>query len=150
MNGDLFPSTEEKVFSCDGNQNLCPWLKATFMSLCLHKKETIHSSWLMYVLHTQSLQSCLTLCDPMDCSSPGSSVHGIVQATILERVAMPSSRGSFPPRSRTHISCISCTGKLFFTTATLGKPGYCTPIFYFTMVTMVWLHFCVFKKCVGF
>ena len=39
---------------------------------------------------------CLTLCDPMDCSPPGSSVHGILQARILEWVAMPSSRGSFP------------------------------------------------------
>ena len=41
-------------------------------------------------------QSCPTLCDPMDCSPPGSSVHGILQARILEHVAMPSSRGSFP------------------------------------------------------
>ena len=37
-------------------------------------------------------QSCLTLCDPMDCSPPGSSVYGILQARILEWVAMPSSR----------------------------------------------------------
>ena len=41
-------------------------------------------------------KSCLTLCDPMDCSLPGSSVHGILQARILEWVAMPSSRGIFP------------------------------------------------------
>ena len=41
-------------------------------------------------------QSCLTLCDPMDCSLPGSSVHAIFQARILEWVAMPSSRGSNP------------------------------------------------------
>ena len=40
------------------------------------------------------LQSCLTLCEPMDCSLPGSSVHGILQARTLEWVAMPSSRGS--------------------------------------------------------
>ena len=39
-------------------------------------------------------QSCPTLCDPVDCSSPGSSVHGILQARILEWVAIPSSRGS--------------------------------------------------------
>ena len=39
-------------------------------------------------------QSCLTLCDSMDCSPPGSSVHGILQARILEWVAMPSTRGS--------------------------------------------------------
>ena len=43
-------------------------------------------------------QSCLTLCNPMDCSALGSSVHGILQARILEWVAMPSSRGSSNPR----------------------------------------------------
>ena len=42
-------------------------------------------------MHAKLLQSCLTLCDPMDCSPPGSSVHGILQARIWERVAMPSS-----------------------------------------------------------
>ena len=41
---------------------------------------------------SKSLQSCLTLCDPMDCSQPGSSVHGISQARILEWVAIPFSR----------------------------------------------------------
>ena len=45
-------------------------------------------------VYAQSLQSCLTLFDPMDCSPPGSSVHGILPARILEWVAMPSSRGS--------------------------------------------------------
>ena len=49
----------------------------------------------LYVgIHVKSLQSCPTLCNPMDCSPPGSSVHGILQARILESVAMPSSRGS--------------------------------------------------------
>ena len=43
-------------------------------------------------VHAKLLQSCLTLCDPMDCSLPGSSVHGILQARVLEGVAMPSSR----------------------------------------------------------
>ena len=43
-------------------------------------------------------QSCLTLCNPMDCSAPGSSVHGILQARILELDAMPSFRGSSRPR----------------------------------------------------
>ena len=50
-------------------------------------------------------QSCPTLCDPMDCSLQGSSVHGIFQARILEWVAMPSSRGSSQPRDWTSISC---------------------------------------------
>ena len=47
-------------------------------------------------IHAQSLQSCWTLCDPMDCSLPGSSVHESLQARILEWVAMPSSRGILP------------------------------------------------------
>ena len=56
-------------------------------------------------------QSCLTACDPLDCSLPGSSVHGIFQARILEWVAMPSSRGPSHPRAQTCISCVSCIGK---------------------------------------
>ena len=49
-------------------------------------------------MHAQSLQLCLTLCDPMDYSSPGSSVHGILQTRILDWVAVPSSRGSSQSR----------------------------------------------------
>ena len=51
-------------------------------------------------------QSCLTLCDPMDCSPPGSSVHGIFQAWILEWVAVSFSRGSSWLRNRIRVSCI--------------------------------------------
>ena len=51
-------------------------------------------------------QSCPTLCDPMNYSPPGSSVHGILQARILERVAIPFSRGSSWPMDRTFISCL--------------------------------------------
>ena len=56
-------------------------------------------------------QSCSTLCNPMDCGPPGSSVHGILLARILEWIAMPSSRGSSQPRDRIHISFISCIGR---------------------------------------
>ena len=66
-------------------------------------------------------QSCLTLCDPMDCSPPGSSIHGIRQARILEWVSMPSSRWSLQPRSQT---CVSCIAGRFFTTEPLVKPPY--------------------------
>ena len=52
-------------------------------------------------------QLCLTLCNPMDCSPPGFSVHGIFQARILELVVTPFSRGSSQPRDRTLISCIA-------------------------------------------
>ena len=50
-------------------------------------------------VHAKSLQSCPTLCDPMDCSPPGSSVHGILQARILEWVTMHSSRRSSQPKT---------------------------------------------------
>ena len=52
-------------------------------------------------------QSCPTLCNLMDCSPPGSSVHGILQARILEWVAFPFSRGSSHPRDQTQVSCIA-------------------------------------------
>ena len=70
----------------------------------------------------QSLQSCPTLCSPMDCSLSGSSVHGIFQARILEWVAMPSSRGSSQPRDWTSVSCVSCVTRGFLTTELPEKP----------------------------
>ena len=53
------------------------------------------------------LLSCVCLCDPMDCSLPGSSVHGIFQARVLEWVAISFSSGSSQPRDRTRVSRIS-------------------------------------------
>ena len=79
-------------------------------------------------MHAKSLQLCLTLCDLMDCSPPGSSVHGISQARILEWVTISSSRGASQPRGWTHISCISCIGSRFFTTEPPGKPINALPI----------------------
>ena len=61
-------------------------------------------------------QSCLTLCNPMDCSLPGSSIHGIFQARILEWVTIPFSRGTSQPRDWTQISCI--VGRFFTVWAT--------------------------------
>ena len=59
----------------------------------------------MEVLVTQTLY--LTLCDPMDFSLPGFSVHGILQARILEQLAIPFSRGSLLPRDQTQVVCIA-------------------------------------------
>ena len=67
-------------------------------------------------------QSCLTLCDPIDCSLPGSSVHGIFQAIVLEWVAISFSRGSAQPRDQTCISPISCIGRWISTTILPGNP----------------------------
>ena len=63
-------------------------------------------------------QSCLTLCNPMDCRPPGSSVHGIFQARILDWAAISFSRGPSWPRNQTHVSC---TAGRFFTTEPPGK-----------------------------
>ena len=72
----------------------------------------------------KSLQLCLTLCDPVDHSPPGSSVHGILQARILEWVAMPSPRGSSQPRDQTHISYVSCIGRgVLYHQHHLGSPA---------------------------
>ena len=56
-------------------------------------------------------QSCLTLCSPVDCSLPGSSVHGLLHTRILEWVAISSFGGSSRPRDLTGISYISCIGR---------------------------------------
>ena len=56
-------------------------------------------------------QPCLTLYDPMGCNPPGNSVHGILQAGILERVAISNSRGSSQPKDQTHVSLVSCIGR---------------------------------------
>jgi len=58
----------------------------------------------------------------MDCSPPGSSVRGILQARLLEWVAMPSSRGPSWPRDQTCASCVSCIAGRFFSTEPLEKP----------------------------
>ena len=71
-------------------------------------------------LHAKSLQSCLTLCDPMDCSTPGSFVHRILQARILEWVAMPSP-GDLPDPGIESTSLMSSAsvGRFFTSSAIL-------------------------------
>ena len=75
-------------------------------------------------MHTKSLQSCLTLCNPLECNPPGSSVHGILQARILEWIAIPSSKGSSQPRDWSQVSCISCLTGRFFTYWATREVGY--------------------------
>ena len=64
-------------------------------------------------------QLCLTLCDPMDCSLPGSSIHGIFQARVLEWVAISFSRGSSQPSNRTWVSTLQAYA---FPSEPPGKP----------------------------
>ena len=70
----------------------------------------------------KSLQSCLSLCSLMDCSPPGSSVHGILQARILEWIAISSSRGSSQPRD-------PALAGGFFTTSTAWEALWCSTEF---------------------
>ena len=84
------------------------------------------------------LQSCPTLCDPMD-----SSAHGILQARILEWVAMPYSRGSSWPRDQTHVSYISCIGRwVLYCEHQLGSPVcFCLRLI---MLVILWCFYQLF------
>ena len=77
---------------------------------------------------------------PKDCSPPGSSVHGILQARTLERVAMPSSRGSSPPRDWTHVSTSCALSGGFFATKPPGKPWVCPLLQTKSVICCVWTH----------
>ena len=91
---------------------------------------------------------CLTPWDPMGCSPPGFSVHVILQARILEWVAIPFSRGFSWPRDQTWVSCIS--GRFFTTWATKEAP--CRKAFNITWTVLRFLtclsllHFCTFAS----
>ena len=69
-------------------------------------------------------QSCLTLCGPMDCSLPGSSVHGVFQARILEQLAISYSRGSSDPGIEPTYLVSPALADGFFTTVPSGKHLY--------------------------
>ena len=69
------------------------------------------------------LCSVVSSFNPIDCSPPGSSVHGILQTRILERVAMPFSGGYSRPSDQTCVSCVSCTVADSLPTESPGNPG---------------------------
>ena len=87
---------------CEGSPRDAGWKR-----LFLTRESGCYWGWLSWV----QAQLCLTLCDPMECNPPGSSVLGIFQARILERLAISFSRGSSPPRDGTRVSRISYIGK---------------------------------------
>ena len=86
-------------------------LASRFKGLCHHSKLRYNKGPMKVTVELLVPQSCLTLCDPMDCGPPGSSVDGILQARILEWVATSFSRGTSRPRHGTRVSCI--TGRSF-------------------------------------
>ena len=68
-------------------------------------------------------QSCPTLCNPVDCSPPGSSVHGVSQTRVLEWIVISFSRESSQPRDWTYVSSVSCIAAGFFTHELSEKPN---------------------------
>ena len=90
----------------------------------------VSSISLLYLKKEKSevAQSCPTVCNPVDCSLPGFSIHGILQARILEWGAISFSRGSFQPKDRTWVSCIA--GRRF----TLKPPG--KPLLYWNSLDL--------------
>ena len=93
------------------------WRKWNAPMLLVGKPHFKIKLWMLVQVRARILSEVLFiqsyLCDPMDCSPPGSSVHGLLQARILEWVAMSSSRGSSRSRDQTWIPYISCTGRQF-------------------------------------
>ena len=116
--------------SREGDEEMGPGWHFSQQSRCWHEGAT----WfLLYSLKlypslqricVKFLPSCPTLCDRRDCSLPGSSVHGILQAKILQWVAMSSSRGSSWFWDRTHVCYVSCTGSwILYHQCQLGSPS---------------------------
>ena len=104
---------------CGTNTRVSPWRAYTSWPLASH----------LLCVCVLVVQSCLTLCDPMDYSWIGSSVHGILQARILEWVTIPFSRGCSWPSDQTQVSALA--GGLFTVWALPGKPDiYVLPLLY--------------------
>ena len=85
-------------------------LPAFILSQASPQKQALSRSLALPLALTSTFLNklCLNLCNPMDYSLPGSSVHGIFQARILQWVAISNSRGSSQPKDWTHVSCVSC------------------------------------------
>ena len=93
------------------------------MDLSAEKKKMQSSILVVTDLMAEFAESCPTLCDPMDCSPPGSSVHGILQARILEWVAISFSMGSSWLRDQIQVSCIGRQMLYYWATwEARGKP----------------------------
>ena len=121
-----------KTFPCYSQEHILRSLapKELFPLGYLLRIYMLYSVYVCVCMPAKSLQSCTTLCNPMDCSPPVSLVHGVLQARILEWVAISSYRGSSLPRDQT---CISCIGRRILLTEPPGSPYYIVGILYIYM-----------------
>ena len=113
---DIAKAMVNKTGSSGGTEAVAPHSTSNYCTLFL----ALEGSEKWKETESEVAQSCLTLCDPVDCSPPRSSVHGILQARILEWVAISFSRGSSRPRGWTQISRI--VGRRFNLWATREAP----------------------------
>ena len=120
----MYTSYEYGIWNplCGFKASLLLWI-SSFIFLCF--------SFLIYKVNVSVTQSYLTLCNPMDCSMLGGSVHGILQARIQVWVAIPFYWGPSWPRDENWVSCIA--GR-FFTTEPTGKP--CSSFIKWTIIVM--------------
>ena len=100
--------------------------------LSTHTYTAQGNSILFFIVCAKSFESYLSLCDPIDYSPPCFSDHGILQARVLEWIAMPSRKGSFWPRDRAHVSVTPALACGFFTTTTTWEA------LFFTVVTSIY------------
>ena len=96
------------------------FMKQVFIERLQHTRNFFDYCIGRWIGQSEVAQSCPTLCDPMDYSLPGSSVHGIFQARVLEWIAISFSRGSSWPRDRTQVSCVA--GRDALPSEPPGKP----------------------------
>ena len=102
----------------------------------------------IYNLLCSITKPCPILCGPMDCSPPGSSVHGILQARILEQVVISYSRGSSCPRYQTCVSCIFCIGRRdFYHSCHLGSPFIILLVTLFLLKESIHLLWATWEGC---
>ena len=102
MDGETMETVTDFIFSGS---------KITADGDCSHKikrRLLLERKVMTNLMWCEVIQSCSTLCDPMDCNIPRSSIHGIFPARVLEGVAISFSRGSSQPRDRTQVSHIAC------------------------------------------
>ena len=109
-----------KAISCSSTPSY--WQTQVLVRNLLSSSFSRSFHWRAYSGCVLVIQSCPTLCDPMDCSPPGSSVLGILQARLLKWVAMPFSRESSQPRDQTQVSLIA--GRFFTIWASREAQAY--------------------------
>ena len=107
-----------------------PFVEPRFEFICLAQSPNAYP--LNHTICVFVIQLCLTLCDPMDCSLPGSSLHGIPKANILEWVLIPFSRGYSWPRDQTRASYI--VGRFFTVWTTTEVPCPFHFFFFFFLI----------------